>query len=217
MSETVTIVGLEYPEVLTPEAIGFIVALDREFGARRVQLLERRRRRQVARLDDLDFSDRTRSIRDDLSWRVAAPAPGTTIVRTAKVEPKKNGIRDLQISLFGLRPSKLRQVMVNCQTDKGATAWQLDTTGSQSWPLVIHRAGTETSADLFLEPPPADCHQKSFTINVTYEDNQAANANFQADKHCDPKLAVDAKTPGVETLDAWVFLTGDEKLFGKQE
>ncbi|MDR3621826.1 MAG: NPCBM/NEW2 domain-containing protein, partial [Paludisphaera borealis] len=151
----------------------------------------------------------------DGSDDVAAPAPGTTIVRTAKIEPKKNGIRDLQIALFGLRPSKIRQVMVNCQTDKGATVWQLDTTGSQSWPLVVHRAGTEISADLFLEPPPADCHQKSFTINITYEDNQSANANFQADKHCDPKLAVDPKTPGVEALDAWVYLTGDEKLFGK--
>jgi malate synthase len=76
MSETVTIVGLEYPEVLTPEAIGFIVALDREFGARRVQLLERRRRRQVARTDDLDFLPSTAHVRDDASWRVAAPAPG---------------------------------------------------------------------------------------------------------------------------------------------
>jgi NPCBM/NEW2 domain/Protein of unknown function (DUF1583) len=151
----------------------------------------------------------------DGSDDLAAPAPGTTVVRMAKVEAKKNGIRDLHIALFGLRPAKIRQVMVNCQTDKGATSWQLDTTGSQSWPLVIHRAGTEISADLFLEPPPGDCHQKNFTINVNYEDNQAANANFQADKHSDPKLAVDPKTPGAETLDAWVYLTDDEKLFGK--
>ena len=33
------------------------------------------------------------------------------------------------------------------------------------------------SADLFLEPPPGDCHQKDFTINVMYEDGQTGNAN----------------------------------------
>ena len=136
-------------------------------------------------------------------------------MRTVKIDAKKNGIRDLQIALFGLRPSKIRQMTINCQTDKGPATWQFGAGGAQGWPLVVHRAGLEISADLFLEPPPGDCHQKSFTINVMYEDNQNANANFQADKHSDPKLAVDPKTPGVEALDAWVYLTGDEKLFGK--
>ena len=144
-----------------------------------------------------------------------APPPGTTITKYPKVEPKKNGIRDLQLALFGLRPAKIRQVMVNCQTDKGPASWRLDTSDSQDWPLVIHRAGTELSADLFLEPPPGDCFQKNFTININYEDGQAANANIQADKHSDPKLAVDPKAPAVEPTDAWVYLTGDEKLFGK--
>jgi len=148
---------------------------------------------------------------------VAAPPPGTTIARTEKVEPKKNGIRDIQLALFGLRPSPIKQVMVNCQTDKGATTWQLDTTGSQSRPLVIHRSGTEIAADLFLEPPPGDCHEKSFTVNVTYEDGQSANANFQADGHSDAKLAVDPATPAFAPPDARVFLSGDEAVFGKLE
>jgi hypothetical protein len=80
---------------------------------------------------------------------------------------------------------------------------------------VIHRAGTDLSADLFLEPPPGDCFQKNFTINLNYEDGQGANANIQADKHSDPKLAVDPKAPAVEPTDAWIHLTGEEKVFGK--
>jgi hypothetical protein len=154
----------------------------------------------------------------DGSDDVLAPPPGTTITKYPKVEPKKNGIRDLCLSLFGLREAKIKQVTVNCQTDKGATSWRLDTTDSQDWPLVIRRPGNDISADLFLEPPPGDCHQKNFTIMVQYEDGQAGNANATAqDHHTDPKLAVDLKTPAVPLVDAWLYLTGDEKLFGKLE
>jgi hypothetical protein len=146
-----------------------------------------------------------------------APPPGTTITKIPKVEPKKNGIRDLQLSLFGLRKAKIKQVMVNCQTDKGPASWRLDTSDSQDWPLVVRRSGTELAADLFLEPPPGDCHEKDFTINITYEDGQPANTTAKADKHTDPKLAVDPKAAGAPLLDAWVHLTGDETLFGKLE
>ena len=63
-----------YAEILTPEAVAFVVALDREFGARRVQLLDRRRRRRAARTEELDFLESTRHIRVDTSWTVAPPA-----------------------------------------------------------------------------------------------------------------------------------------------
>ncbi len=79
---------------------------------------------------------------------VLAPPPGTTITKYPKVEPKKNGIRDLCLSLFGLRDAKIKQVTVNCQTDKGTTSWRLDTSDSQDWPLVVRRAGNEISADI---------------------------------------------------------------------
>ena len=153
----------------------------------------------------------------DGSDDVLAPPPGTTITKFPKVEPKKNGIRDLCLSLFGLREAKIKQVTVNCQTDKGPTSWRLDTTDSQDWPLVVRRPGNDISADLFLEPPPGDCHQKNFTITVMYEDGQAGNATAMAEEHTDPKLAVDPKKPAVPLLDAWLYLTGDEKLFGKLE
>jgi malate synthase len=73
--ETVTVSPSPYGEILTPEAIDFVVALDREFGGRRVQLLDRRRRHRATRTTTLDFLPATKAIRDDESWQVAAPAP----------------------------------------------------------------------------------------------------------------------------------------------
>ncbi len=148
---------------------------------------------------------------------VLAPPPGTTITKIAKVEPKKNGIRDMNIAIFGLRDKAIKQVMINCQTASGPVSWRLDTSDSQDWPVVIQRSGVGPTADIFLEPPPGDCFEKDFTININYEDNQAANVNTKATLHSDAKLAVDPKSPSGVRPDVWVYLTGDELLFGKLE
>jgi malate synthase len=64
-------------EVITDDALDFLARLHRQFDARRLDLLARRRERQ-ARFDmdgTLDFRPETRDIRDD-DWQVArAPAP----------------------------------------------------------------------------------------------------------------------------------------------
>jgi hypothetical protein len=146
---------------------------------------------------------------------ILAPPPGTIVERVAKVEPKKNGIRDLCLSLSGLREVKIKQITVSCQTDKGPAGWRIDTSDSHDAPLVVRRTGTELVADIFIEPPPADCFQKDFTIAVMYEDNQAANATAKAEQHTDPKRAVDPKEPLSPPLDATLYLVGDEKLCGK--
>ena len=64
-----------FDEILTDEALAFVVGLQREFGRRRAELLEARTERQ-ARLDEgerPDFLEATRSVREG-DWRVA-PAP----------------------------------------------------------------------------------------------------------------------------------------------
>src|SRR5262249_55237351 len=101
--------------------------------------------------------------------------------------------------------------------DKGQTSWRLDTSDSEDWPIVVRRGGTESSADLFLEPPPGDCFQKDFQINVMYEDNQNANATAKAEAHTQSDLAVDPKAPSVPPIAARVHLTGDEVLAGTFE
>ncbi|NDU74742.1 malate synthase A [Actinomadura sp. DSM 109109] len=70
--------GERYEEILTPEALGLLAALQRELGARRRELLEAReeRQRRLSAGGTLDFLPETAGVRGDDSWRVAAPAPG---------------------------------------------------------------------------------------------------------------------------------------------
>jgi malate synthase len=70
--------GDRYDEVLTPEALGLIAALQREFTARRAQLLAARgsRQEELSAGAMLDFLPGTQQIRQDTSWLVAPPAPG---------------------------------------------------------------------------------------------------------------------------------------------
>src|SRR5664280_907508 len=66
----------DYAEILTEEALAFVAALQRQFGGRRRELLERRDRGQ-AELDaggTLDFLAQTRSVRDS-DWKVAEAPP----------------------------------------------------------------------------------------------------------------------------------------------
>ncbi|MEU8396549.1 malate synthase A [Nonomuraea sp. NPDC048892] len=66
-----------FDEILTPEALAFVAALQREFGARRLELLEARQARQaeLSAGGMLDFLPETKEIRE-ADWQVAAPAPG---------------------------------------------------------------------------------------------------------------------------------------------
>ncbi|HNT88073.1 MAG TPA: malate synthase A [Candidatus Hydrogenedentes bacterium] len=73
--ELTTPVEPAHAEILTPEALEFFVALQREFNSRRIELLEARRQRQ-ATLDSghlPDFPPDTRQVREG-NWRVA-PVP----------------------------------------------------------------------------------------------------------------------------------------------
>ncbi|MFI6325803.1 malate synthase A [Nonomuraea sp. NPDC050556] len=64
-------------EILTPEALEFVATLEREFGARRLELLEARQVRQaeLSAGGTLDFLPETKAVRDG-DWTVAPPAPG---------------------------------------------------------------------------------------------------------------------------------------------
>ncbi|MBE1534960.1 malate synthase A [Actinomadura algeriensis] len=70
--------GDRYEEILTPEALGLLAALQRELGGRRRELLGARaeRQRRLSAGGTLDFLPETANVRADDSWRVADPAPG---------------------------------------------------------------------------------------------------------------------------------------------
>src|SRR5919202_6408156 len=77
-------------EILTEDALEFVASLQREFGARRRELLAARAERQQ-RLDagELpDFLESTRRVREDDSWRVAPPGPGAREGRRPVPRPR---------------------------------------------------------------------------------------------------------------------------------
>lgn len=67
-----------FEEVLSPKALDFLVALDSEFAARRVALLDTRRARRARYAEGQlpGLLPETAAIRADPDWRVAPPAPG---------------------------------------------------------------------------------------------------------------------------------------------
>jgi malate synthase len=141
--EEVTVTGTtdgRYGEILTPDAVAFIVALDREFGARRVQLLERRRRRRATRTTDLDFLESTRHVRDDASWQVAPAAPD---------------LRDRRVEITG--PPE-RKMTINA-LNSGAKVWMADfeDATAPTWEnVVLGQANLRDALDGTLDFTAAD-------------------------------------------------------------
>src|SRR6266850_4755978 len=73
-----------FPEIVSPEALAFVAKLQRAFGNRREECLQRRQDRQVAldRGEALDFLPETKSIRES-DW-TCAPIPAD--LRDRRVE-----------------------------------------------------------------------------------------------------------------------------------
>ncbi len=120
--EVVGPTGPRYDEVLTPEALAFVAALDGEFAERRVELLRRRRevRRRLAEGELLDFLPETQRVRDDSSWRVAPIAPG---------------LADRRVEITGPTDRKMTVNALN----SGARVWMADFEDSSSptWRNVV--------------------------------------------------------------------------------
>src|ERR1700761_19701 len=81
--------GDRYDEILTPEALGLIAALQRELGSRRAELLAARERKQAEIIagGTFDFLPDTAKIREDTAWQVAPPAPGLADRRVETTGP----------------------------------------------------------------------------------------------------------------------------------
>ncbi|MCX4745301.1 malate synthase A [Kitasatospora sp. NBC_01287] len=120
----VTVAGPRVPraeEVLTPDAVAFVVGLHRAFEDRRQELLARRhtRRAEIARAGTLDFLPETAAIRAG-DWRVA-PAP--------------RALQDRRVEITG--PTD-RKMVINA-LNSGAKIWLADfeDATSPTWQSVV--------------------------------------------------------------------------------
>ncbi|RMF68442.1 MAG: malate synthase A, partial [Calditrichaeota bacterium] len=111
-----------YEEILTPDALRFVAALQREFGAERAALLQRRQQKQ-AEIDAGRFPDflaGTRSVRDDADWQVA-PIP-----------------EDLQNRRIEITGPVERKMMINA-LNSGANVFMADfeDANSPTWDNIV--------------------------------------------------------------------------------
>jgi malate synthase len=108
-------------EILTPEALAFVAALQERFGARRDELLEfrRRRRAEVARTHRFDFLPETRQVREG-TWSVA-PVPAD--------------LQDRRVEITG--PTE-RKMTINA-LNSGARVWlaDLEDANTPHWRNVV--------------------------------------------------------------------------------
>lgn len=93
-------------EILTPEALEFIERLHRALGERRTELLDARhgRRARIAGGEDPQFPHGTEHIREDRSWRVAPPGPGSERAprRTGRAHRPPHHHQRAQLGRLGL-------------------------------------------------------------------------------------------------------------------
>ncbi|MFN8473907.1 MAG: malate synthase A [Anaerolineae bacterium] len=120
-TENIEIIGpvkSEWSDILSPEALAFVAALEMEFGARRRELLQARKERQAA-IDAgemPDFLASTKSVRD-ASWTVA-PAPHDLLNRRAEI----TGPTDRKMVINALNSGA--QVFMADFEDANSPAWE---------------------------------------------------------------------------------------------
>ena len=114
--------GERFDEMLTPEAVAFVVDLDRTFATRRDELLIERSgtRTRLRGGGTLDFLYPTAPLRADPHWRVAAPAPGLV---------------DRRVEITG--PPE-RKMTINA-LNSGASVWMADfeDANSPTWSNMV--------------------------------------------------------------------------------
>jgi len=134
--------GDRYDEILTPEALGLVAALQRELGGRRAEILAARAGRQdeLSAGAMLDFLPATRAIREDRSWRVAAPAPGLVDRRVEITGPT-----DKKMTINALNSGA--KVWLADFEDANTPLWDNMVTGQLNLKDALDRKVDFTSAD----------------------------------------------------------------------
>src|SRR5438270_2007734 len=117
--------------VLSPEALEFLAGLQREFGARRLELLKARDERQerIEAGEMPTFLTSTQSVRDDPAWRVA-PAP--------------NDLQDRRVEITGPTDKKM---LINA-LNSGARVFMADfeDANSPTWSNLVEGQANLTDA-----------------------------------------------------------------------
>jgi len=134
--------GDRYDEILTPDAVNLVAALQRELGPRRAALLAARARHQEELIAgaSLDFLPETAHIREDRSWRVA-PAAAGLVDRRVEI----TGPTDKKMTINALNSGA--KVWLADFEDANTPLWDNMVTGQLNLMDALDRTIDFTSAD----------------------------------------------------------------------
>jgi malate synthase len=131
----------QFAEILTPEAVAFVAALQREFNGRRIELLERRAQRQAA-LDAgqlYDFLPETAEVRA-ADWQIA---PFPAVLQDRRVEITGPTERKMVINAL----NSGAQVFMADFEDANAPTWENLVEGQRNLRDAIRRQISFTSPE----------------------------------------------------------------------
>jgi hypothetical protein len=129
-----------------------------------------------------------------------------------------SGIQDMHVQIRGIAPvRKITQAVVSGVFAGAAQVWMLDPGNTPFWRLESVRAADSSTADLYLEPPAADCFEQPLDVMLTFDDKTTVKSRLTATTHTDAALKVgkvegEAKAAVVEPL---VVLATDERVHGR--
>jgi hypothetical protein len=136
--------------------------------------------------------------------------------------PGANGIQDVHLRCGGLSSVRtITQVVVAASIGGVPQIWMLEPNNTPFGRLVSERAGGSDTADLYFEPPAADCFDQQFDVTVTFDNNESTKVALRATSHTIAKLntagrddiAIGARL--AHETGAQVLLAGDASVHGR--
>jgi hypothetical protein len=101
-----------------------------------------------------------------------------------------NGIQDVHLRCSGLPAQTLTQAIIACRASDESPIWLLEPGNTQLWRLQVQRVAQSDTADIYFEPPAADCFDLQCDITLSYDNNTTVKARVRATTHTDAKLKV---------------------------
>jgi len=132
-----------------------------------------------------------------------------------------NGIQDIHLQCRGLPAGRRGQqyFVFAPRTSEETQAWSsLETPAF--WRMHTEQNVGKSTAEIYIEPPPADCFGQEFEVWVLLDDNRVFKSRVRAATHTDSKLKVGtAAAPQPAASDgpvpAHVLLEGENSLSGE--
>lgn len=128
------------------------------------------------------------------------------------------GIQDIHLQCRGISPTqKLTQAVISGVFSGAAQVWMFEPGNTPFWRAEFVRAGESSTADIYLEPPAADCFEQPLDVMLTFDDKSTLKSRITATTHTDATLKFAKAEGGAKqgVIEPLVVLATDERIHGR--